>query len=500
MAYTYTVQRTIHADYSIPGSTRNGGTVEPGNSTFNINIQSQFDACGHHSDAVITGITIFASWSGSPPASSFGTPHVCWQAFRQFGASYSRYSYGDINSSGGSVAIPVISPNPIVVATLVMGYTTAPTWSVTMSIRFTYTSNVAPTSTFTCGNATLGSSHTVTISAASSSLSHRVTWSCGSYSHSANAPAGTTSVSYTIPASWGSAFPTANSATLTVKLETLQGSTVTGTSTQNKTVSAPSYVPAAGSLSLTRLDNGISALSSWGVYVQNKSGVTVSLSGYSTSYGATISTITFSGGASQSGSGSSVTKNPLTTFGTVTFKAKVTDSRGKSSGEVSASITVYAYGVPVVSTSTAVRSDSAGTVTPTGESIKVTPKCSFSSCNGNNSVNIYAKWGNQAKTSWSSEQTVVNNTAVVMAQNQASQYNSYYIRIRAVDALGSTSGEWDILVSSIELPIHIRSNNKGLAVGMVCEQNGFSVNPNWAVNVYGMTLKQYIQAVINGTV
>lgn len=250
---------------------------------------------------------------------------------------------------------------------------------------------------------------------------------------------------------------------------------------------------------MARLDNNNSTLTSWGVYVQNKSGVTASLSGYSSSYGATIASITFSGGVSQSGSSSTATKNPITVSGTVTIKAKVTDSRGKTSGEVSASIMVYPYGVPVVSTSEAVRSDSSGMVVTAGESIRLLPKCSFSSCGNHNSVTIKAKWGNQAKTSWSSEQTVTNNTAVVLAQNQASQYSSYYVRVRAVDALGSSSGDWDILVSSIELPIHIRSNNKGLAVGMVCEDNGFSVNPNWDVRVYGMTLKQYIQAVINGT-
>ena len=335
MAYTYTVQRTIHADYSIPGS-RNPGY--PGlESGFNINIQAQFDACGHHSDAVINTITVYVSWAGTPPASSGSsltpnTPAVGYASFyNSYGygrtpASWSRRDYGSITRSGGSAAITV-GPDLTRTEWVALQFTgtTASSWPATISIKFTYTSNVAPASTFSCGDAILGSAHTVTIYPADSTVSHRVTWTCGSNSYSQTVGPGTTTTSYTIPASWGGAFPSANSGTLTVKVETLQGSTVTGSNSASKTVSVPSYSPSA-SLAASVVD-----ANAGGRYGQYKSRARLTPTVY-TSYGATITSCTITGHAiSGSISGTSGgTTGILTTIGNHTYTLSVKDSRGKT--------------------------------------------------------------------------------------------------------------------------------------------------------------------------
>lgn len=317
MAYTYTVSRTIVSNYSVAGT---AGGHRTGTYGYGISIADQFNAISHHSDASITDIRITATWSGSPASSTSG------QAVRLAVDSYyngSRFVMSDISSSGGYANIrtsPMISQ-----AWVYFIYTTASSYPVTLQITFTYTSNVAPASTFSCGNATLGSAHTVTITPASSDLSHRITWSCGSYSHSENVAAGTTTKSYTIPASWGAAFSSANSGTMTVKLETIQGSTVTGTSTQSKTVSVPSYSPSA-SLSASVVD-----ANAGGRYGQYKSKAKLTPS-VSTSYGATITSCTITGHAisgSISGTAGGTT-GILTTIGNHTYTLSVKDSRGKT--------------------------------------------------------------------------------------------------------------------------------------------------------------------------
>lgn len=357
MAYTYTVQRTVHADYSIPGS-RNTGY--PGlESGFNINIQAQFDACGHHSDATINTITVYVSWAGTPPASTGSTlkpntPAVGYASFyNAYGygrtpASWSRRDYGSITTSGGGAAITV---GPDLTRTewvsLMFSGTTASSWPVTMSIKFTYTSSVAPASTFSCGNAILGSAHTVTISPADSTVSHRVTWTCGSNSHSQTVGSGTTTASYTIPASWGGAFPSANSGTLTVKVETLQGNTVTGSNSTSKTVSVPSYSPSA-SLAASVVDGD------GGNYAQYKSRAKLTPT-VSTSYGATITSCTITGHAiSGSISGTSGgTTGLLTQSGSLTYTLTVKDSRGKTS-TATTSITVISCGAVTITSAPAI--------------------------------------------------------------------------------------------------------------------------------------------------
>lgn len=335
MAYTYTVQRIIHAGYSIPGTQRTGYPGLDG-SGFQLNIQAQFNACGHHSDAVIKSITVYVSWSGTPPAATGSTlrpatPAVGYASFyNAYGygrepASWSRRDYGSITTSGGGAAITV-GPDLTRTEWVALQFTgtTASSWPATISIKFTYESSVAPASTFNCGNATLGSAHTVSIQAVDSSVNHRITWSIGSYSHSENAAAGVGSVSYTIPESWGSAFSTANSGTLTVKLETMQGTAVTGTNTQSKTASVPNYSPSA-SLAASIVDpvNG-----GYGQY-KSRCRLTPTVT---TRYGATITSCTITGHAiSGSISGTSGgTTGVLTKSGEITYTLTARDSRGKT--------------------------------------------------------------------------------------------------------------------------------------------------------------------------
>lgn len=328
MAYNYTVSRTIVSNYSVAGTT---GGHQPTTYGYGISIADQFNAISHHSDASITGIRITATWSGSPASSSYGTAKLAVDSYY----NGVKLRGVDISSSGGYAAI---STSPLTSqAWVYFIYTTASSYKVTLQITFAYTSNVAPASTFSCGNATLGSAHTVTISPASSDLSHRITWSCGSYSHSENVAAGTTSKSYTIPASWGAAIPSANSGTMNVKVETLQGSTVTGSSSQSKTVSVPSYSVSA-SLAASVVD-GYN-----GYYRQYKSKAKLTPT-VSSSYGATISSCTITGHAiSGSISGTSGgTTGILTKIGNQTYTLSVRDSRGKT-GTATVTINVQACG------------------------------------------------------------------------------------------------------------------------------------------------------------
>ena len=190
---------------------------------------------------------------------------------------------------------------------------------------------------------------TVSISAKNSSYSHKVNWSIGSYSHDETVAAGTTSVSYAIPASWLNAIPNAKTGQLKITLKTYSGSTQIGSpATKNITISVPdtsSYKPTY----TAALSDAAGAYDKVGVYVKGKSKFKVDLTSISGKYSATIKEIkiimcgtTYKPAA---GSSASATTGVVNTVGDNTIEITVTDSRGYSTLKT-LTATVVAYTNP----------------------------------------------------------------------------------------------------------------------------------------------------------
>ena len=179
------------------------------------------------------------------------------------------------------------------------------------------------------GTGNIGSSVTISISRASNSFTHTLTYSFGSLSGTIATKTTSTSVSWTIPTSFYAQIPNAKSGTGTIKCETFNGSTSIGSKsisfTAKVTGSEPTLNPQA--------------------YVASDS-VTASLTGSTTKFIKNFTTVTVSTGASAKNSATiksqSVTcggKSITSASGTIAnvesdkFVFSVTDSRGYTTSQ-----------------------------------------------------------------------------------------------------------------------------------------------------------------------
>lgn len=181
---------------------------------------------------------------------------------------------------------------------------------------------------------TMGSANNITITRASSSFTHTLTYSFGSASGTIATKTTSTSVSWTPPTSLATQIPNSTSGTCTLTCYTYNGNTLVGTSTTTVTLTVPASIkPTISSFTATRVDGTVP--SSWGIYVQTKSKVTLAINGAAGAGGSTISSYSITGGGFSS-TQSSVTSGFLNTSGSITFTGKVCDSCGRWSDEATA--------------------------------------------------------------------------------------------------------------------------------------------------------------------
>ncbi len=311
-------------------------------------------------------------------------------------------------------------------------------------------------STVTAGSTSLK----VNITRASSGFTHTVKWAFGSHSKSTTGVG--TSASYTIPESWLDAIPNSTSGTGTVTVTTYSGDTKIGSASKSFTVKAASDImPSFTGLTFTRVDGAVP--SSWGIYVKSKSKVTVAITGAAGVYGSTIKSYSISGGG-YSGNKSSLTTGFLNTAGTVTFTAKVTDSRGRTASKT-ASITVTDYEIPVISSLRAVRCTETGVADDGGAYITLTAKFSGASCGGHNTLSG-AYTVKQAGGTASDETSLMSGQEVIFA---ASPESSFTITVTVRDAF--TTVAKSVMVSSAKFIMDFKAGGTGVALGKVAEES-----------------------------
>lgn len=336
----------------------------------------------------------------------------------------------------------------------------------------------------------LGSATTVSISRASSSFTHTLTYSFGSATGTIATKTSSTSVSWTPPLSLANQIPSATSGTCTITCTTYNGSTSIGSKTCTVKLSVPSsVVPTISSLSATRVDGTVP--SAWGIYVQSKSKATLTINGAAGSYGSTISSYSISGGG-YSGTSSTLTTGFLNSSGTITFTAKVTDSRGRTSAAATVSISVVAYSAPAFSSYTSQRCLSSGTVNEEGTYVKGTVSYSYASCSSKNTVTRTTYYKKSTDSTWTNASASFSSgTAFTFGGGNLSADYSYDIRYTIADAF-TTVNVYDV-VTTAAVVMDFKAGGKGVAVGKVSEfDNTFEVSEKWDMKVYGKLLKTFV--------
>lgn len=337
----------------------------------------------------------------------------------------------------------------------------------------------------------MGTAGTISISRASSSFTHTLTYAFGNATETIATKTTETSVSWTPPLALANQIPSATSGTCTITCTTYNGSTSVGSKTCTLTLSVPTSVkPTISSLSASRIDGDVP--SAWGIYVQTKSKVKLTINGAAGSYGSTIKSYSITGGG-YSGSASTLTTGFLNNSGTVTFKATVTDSRGRVSAETSVSISVTAYSSPYFNSTVSQRCLSSGALDDDGTYIRAVVSCGYSTCGGKNTLTTSVAYKKTSDSAWTDADVAFSpDTAFTFGGGNISTETSYDVRYTLADAFSTISVQE--IVSTAAVVMDFKNGGKGVAVGKVSEQDyTFEVAENWDVRVYGMLLKEYIQ-------
>lgn len=339
----------------------------------------------------------------------------------------------------------------------------------------------------------MGSVGTITISRASSSFTHTLTYTFGSASGTIVTKTTSTSVSWTPPLSLANQIPNAVSGVGTLTCTTYNGNTSIGSKSANFTLTVPASVkPTLTSVTATRIDGDVPT--SWGIYVQNKSSVKLTINGAAGAYGSTVKSYSISGG-SYAGTNSTLTTGVLVSSGNLTFTAKVTDSRGRVSDAKTVTISVVAYSAPSFSSYSSQRCLSDGTIDDDGTNVRSVLSYAYATCSGKNAITTKIEYKKVSDTKWTDAgKTFSNATAVIFGGNQISEDYSYEVRYSITDAFGTVS--ITDVVSTAAVVMDFKQGGKGVAVGKVAENdNSFEVSEDWDFRVYGKLLRDYIYPV-----
>ena len=287
----------------------------------------------------------------------------------------------------------------------------------------------------------LGSAVTINISPAVSGWTHNIYYRIGTGDWVRFATDVKSNYSWTVPLGIASSYPTATKGTITIGLNTYNGSTqIGGTQTVNLDITIPASV--APSVSAVTVSEAASGLSNFG-YVQTKSKLKIVASA-SGSYGSSIRSYVYDiGSQSYSGLENTYTMGEVVRDSdTVAVTVTVTDSRGRTASKT-VSITVLAYSPPQITHFECSRcGDANGSANANGQYLKVTFGYSVSPLNNKNKASyllkysVYddGKWGGLTSgTQYTYSGTYISATAIL---NTAS---TYQIGLVVTDSFGTAS-------------------------------------------------------------
>lgn len=331
----------------------------------------------------------------------------------------------------------------------------------------------ATTPKLSTGSVAMGGSVTISLPRASSSFTHDLAYSFAGGSYVSIATGVATSYSWTVP-DLASQIPNAASGTVTIRCITKNGSTSIGTKTVALTASVPtSVVPTVGTISLEEAVAEI--VSSFGVYLQDKSKVKATI----TASGAKGSTVTAYESTFQGKvyTGSSWTSDLLTSYGTLTIKTRVKDSRGRWSEYKSATLTVVQYFSPKITKLQAYRVDSSGAAKDDGIYAYLTYAYQVAPVDGKNTASMKVEYKRSTAAEYASGDVLLTGTALsadtggkIDSPTLSSDY-SYDLRMTVADIFGA-SATYVTSIPSGAVVIDLRANGLGIAFGKTSEGDG----------------------------
>jgi hypothetical protein len=305
---------------------------------------------------------------------------------------------------------------------------------------------------------------TVNIARASSSFTHTVVFTLGSYTKTTTDVG--TSTSYAIPLTWMNAIPNATSGTAKVTVTTYSGSTKIGSAvSKNFTVTVPSTV--VPTFTSVAANDTTTYQGTFGNMVQNKSKpkLTITAAG---AYSSTIKTYktVFEG---KSYSGATPTMSTITGSGLVTATITITDSRGRTASTTK-QWTVVAYSAPKIISFQGFRCLADGTENYEGTYISAAINFSISPVNQKNAKSYTLEYKLKTATTWTaltSGSVYALNSTIISASGAFGIDNSYDIRLSITDSFTTVRSMFEIPTAFTLLDFN--ASGRALAFGKVSE-------------------------------
>lgn len=326
---------------------------------------------------------------------------------------------------------------------------------------------IARASTVNDVTGTLGSAMTISINRKNSAFKHTVKYNFGSLSGTI-ATNVDTSVSWTPPLNLATAMPNKTSDWGNITVETYSGSSKIGSATCRLTLNVPDSVkPTLGSITLTDSNATVkNLLNTANTFAQVMSNVKVTFNSASGAYGSTISSYRAEiVGKNQSTNSNNGLLGMMNFNGTVTIRATVTDSRGRTSNVVDVKVAVINYFTPQISFSLQ-RSGSASTTLTVTRNARIAPltvggkqknKMIISFKYKEHSATNYTTDTGSAGGTWTTIDNLTNSSANLAAT--FSTLKTYDIIGKIEDAF--TSYEFLATVGTEKFPIAIRPDRIG---------------------------------------
>ncbi|HEM4518639.1 TPA: hypothetical protein U1Z87_002009 [Streptococcus suis] len=205
-------------------------------------------------------------------------------------------------------------------------------------------------SSVSVGIGTIGSALTININRQSSSFKHIVRYAWGNKSGTI-ATNVDTSTTWTIPLDFANDIPDSTSGTGTIYVDTYSGSTKTGTQSTAFTASVPDSIKPSLT-GFTLVDGNTAArtlIPGEQQFVQIVSNIAVHFGQATGAYGSTITSYHAEiVGKNQSTSQNGGSLGIMNYHGQVTIRARVTDSRGRTSNTIERTVTVLEYFAPAL--------------------------------------------------------------------------------------------------------------------------------------------------------
>lgn len=357
--------------------------------------------------------------------------------------------------------------------------TVSNTWSLDTIPR-------ASTPTLSASSVNMGSKITIYTNRATSAFGHTIRYAWGSTSGTI-ATGVDTSYTWTVPTSFANSIPNAKSGTVTLYVDTYNGSTKVGTKSITFTANVPNAdwtKPKINSVTVTPSGNP-----DWvGTrYVQSKTKARVVTSATGQA-GTTIKScqVTIDGSKY---TGTDITSNAIGNSGTVTATIVVTDSRGYTNSTTK-NISVEAYSKPYIANHSqyskviCARCDDNGTLKSNGTRLRLVLSKKWSALTSNVNTAIVEYQINSNSWATASAHTVTSSDVAVTVTNFTLDVKqTYKVNIRITDKFGETETR-QFNIPTEDVAFNLKEGGNGAAFGKYAEKEN-TLDVNWNLNVAG---------------